>query len=143
MAGRFQRFGKQSKYKAQRVYFCPSCQCEFSAVKPLSGKKADKDAVRRCPVCANLDTLYFASKRECLRYRELKIAELAGLISDIELQPKFPLVPGVEYRADFAYTDKRTGERVVSDAKGVETPEFKIKRKLMAHFYPSITIQLC
>ena len=34
------------------------------------------------------------------------------------------------YRADFAYT-LRDGREVVEDVKGVRTPEYKIKKKLM------------
>ena len=37
-----------------------------------------------------------------------------------------------EYIADFVYTDK-DGNTIVEDAKGVRTPEYKIKRKLMLY----------
>lgn len=39
------------------------------------------------------------------------------------------------YRADFVYTDLSTGEIVVEDTKGVLTPEYKIKRKLMLYIH--------
>ena len=80
-----------------------------------------------------------------------------GLISDLRLQVKYVLIPtqrepdsvGVKggkvkgklierecaYYADFTYIDKRTGETVVEDVKGVRTPEYKLKRKLMLYVH--------
>ncbi len=40
-----------------------------------------------------LDGIVFASRAEMLRYQELKGLEKAGVISNLELQPKFELVP--------------------------------------------------
>ena len=39
------------------------------------------------------------------------------------------------YYADFAYKVVETGELVVEDTKGVKTPEYIIKRKLMLERY--------
>lgn len=80
-----------------------------------------------------VDGVRFASLREARRYGELKVMERCGLISGLELQPPFDLaVNGVHvcrYVADFAYVEK--GERVVEDAKGMPTPEYRLKRKLL------------
>lgn len=85
-----------------------------------------------------VDGIRFASKAEARRYQELKILERGGVITNLELQPKFPLVvEGVKvatYIADFAYTDKH-GSKVVEDVKGMETDVFKIKRKLFEVLY--------
>lgn len=82
----------------------------------------------------------FDSKREYERYRELRLMERAGAIHDLMRQVKFLLVPNqyvdgkcveraVNYIADFVYWE---GDKmIVEDAKGVQTPEYIIKRKLM------------
>jgi hypothetical protein len=81
----------------------------------------------------------FASKREAARYETLVMLERAGEIRALELQPVWPLVvEGVTvatYRADFGYIDVATDTEVVEDAKGVRTPVYKLKRKLMAAIY--------
>jgi len=63
----------------------------------------------------------------------LVLAERAGEINDLVLQPKYPLVVnGVRiglYRGDFWY--RRNGEVVVEDVKGVRTPVYKLKCKLV------------
>lgn len=93
-----------------------------------------------------LDGIVFDSKREASRYAELKLMERAKLISDLELQVPFELIPAqrinnkvVEractYVADFVYYDKAMGETVVEDAKGMRTDVYKIKRKLMLQKY--------
>lgn len=38
---------------------------------------------------------------------------------------------GVNYVADFVYTDCRSGNQVVEDSKGMRTKDYIIKRKLM------------
>jgi hypothetical protein len=87
-----------------------------------------------------LDGITFDSKREAARYSELRLMERAGHIQSLSLQPKFTLVDSqrradgkaerpVVYIADFMYFQ---GENcIVEDAKGVKTPDYVIKRKLM------------
>ena len=93
----------------------------------------------------------FDSKKEYLRYQELKLLERAGKISDLQRQVKFVLIPaqrepdttgsrgGVKkgkvielecsYIADFVYWDE--GGQIVEDTKGFKTKDYLIKRKLM------------
>lgn len=95
----------------------------------------------------------FDSKREASRWLELKMLQRAGRISNLERQKKFVLIPAqyepeitgprggkkkgrllereVAYIADFVYCDAETGDLIVEDTKGVRTPEYIIKRKLM------------
>ena len=90
----------------------------------------------------------FDSQMEYDRWRELKLYEMAGVISDLRRQVPYELIPAqyetagkrkkcVEracvYKADFVY--KQDGEEVVEDCKGVRTDEYKIKRKLMLEKY--------
>lgn len=85
-----------------------------------------------------VDGIRFDSAREARRYATLRFRERLGLISDLELQPRYPLVVcGVkvgEYRADFRYRVP-TGGVIVEDAKGVRTPAYRLKRKLMLACY--------
>ncbi|MFD4120923.1 DUF1064 domain-containing protein [Alcaligenes faecalis] len=89
-----------------------------------------------------IDGHTFDSKREACRYGALKLLERAGQITDLELQPRFELIPkqrradgkaerACEYVADFRYTDTATGQIVIEDAKGMRTRDYVMKRKLM------------
>lgn len=83
-----------------------------------------------------VDGMPFDSKREAARWQELRLLERAGEISDLRRQVRYELVPKlpgerpVDYIADFVYRDKN-GNEVVEDVKGVRTPAYVIKRKLM------------
>lgn len=82
-----------------------------------------------------VDGIGFASKAEAARYSTLKMLERANEIEDLELQPKFTVeVNGVhicDYFADFRYTDCREGLQVTEDVKGVKTPVYKLKKRLV------------
>lgn len=96
--------------------------------------------------------IVFDSKKEAKRYYELLKLQEQGEISDLNRQVKFLLIPKqvepdtigpkggitkgrviereVAYIADFTYRDVE-GNLIVEDTKGVRTPEYVIKRKLM------------
>ena len=88
-----------------------------------------------------IDGIEFDSTREAKRYTRLRALEEDGKIQRLRLQVPFELVPsfecdGVKYRemryvADFVYV--RDGKVVVEDCKGFKTPEYKLKKKLMAY----------
>lgn len=100
-----------------------------------------------------VDGITFDSKKEARRWCELKLLEQAGEISGLRRQVKFILIPaqrepddigprgGVirgrvlerecSYIADFVY--ERGGVTIVEDTKGMRTPEYVIKRKLMLY----------
>ena len=84
-------------------------------------------------VKTEVDGIRFDSAAEARRYGELKLMEQAGEITDLVLQPAYTLtvngVPVCKYVGDFAYLEQ--GKRVVEDVKGVRTPSYRIKRKLM------------
>jgi len=80
----------------------------------------------------------FHSKWESERYLYLKSLEKAERIKDLELQPRYNIMVNDQkicaYIADFKYNKENADgvwEHIVEDAKGVETPEFKLKKKLM------------
>lgn len=103
------------------------------------------------------DGMEFDSKREMIRWQELRALERNGEIFGLRRQVRFELIPAqyapdvvtktgkkkrgaclerkCDYIADFVYTDRRTGETVVEDAKGMKTEVYKIKRKLMLYIH--------
>jgi len=89
-----------------------------------------------------VDGIRFASKKEAAHYGLLKVMQEADEIRGLTLQPKYPIrVNGVKvciYLADFLY-HKRTKDDgwivVVVDCKGVKTPVYRLKRKLVKAVY--------
>ena len=107
------------------------------------------------------DGILFDSQKEVLRYKELWSLYSEGIISNLQRQVKYILIPtqrepaqlgprgGLKqgkllenecsYIADFVYTVNETGETVVEDVKGYKKGEaykvFTIKRKLMLFVY--------
>lgn len=89
-----------------------------------------------------VDGLRFASKKEARRYGELLILERAKKITELKLQPRFPIIiDGIKvctYVADFSYQDTEQlhgGGVVVEDVKGVRTAMYKLKKKLFEASY--------
>jgi Fe-S cluster assembly scaffold protein SufB len=103
-----------------------------------------------------LDGTVFDSYKEARRWDELLLLQKAGKITELRRQVEYELIPNqyetyerygkkgqrlkdgvrlvehkVVYRADFVYTDTETGENIVEDTKGIRTPDYIIKRKLM------------
>lgn len=105
--------------------------------------------------------LVFDSKKEAKRWAELQAMQFSGVITDLQRQVKFVLIPtqrepdtvgargGIHqgkviekecaYYADFCYQVTDTGETVVEDVKGYKKGGaysiFKIKKKLMLYVY--------
>lgn len=107
-----------------------------SAQTPLTNPKKSKYGA----VKTEVDGIKFDSKREALRYQELRLLEQAGEITNLRLQVPFELIPKskhgmpVRYIADFTYNDLN-GQLIVEDAKGVKTPVYRLKRRMMAERY--------
>lgn len=89
-----------------------------------------------------VDGVSFHSKKEASRWRELKLLERAGHIFNLKRQVPYGLdVEGIHitrYIADFVYVEN--GTEVVEDAKGIRTPVYRLKKKLMYAIY-GITIR--
>ena len=84
------------------------------------------------------------SKKEAERCNELYFMLKAKVISGLEVQKRFNLIPprkynrmpnerGVDYIADFVYIDN--GVMVIEDCKGYKTPDYNIKRKMFKDKY--------
>ena len=108
-----------------------------------------------------LDNIKFDSKREMKRYLVLKEAQERGIISDLELQPKYELIPAIReeyikhlktkdkvetrtvqlaitYTADFRY--QKDGITVVEDVKASPNmaaldKAFLLKEKMFRYFF--------
>lgn len=87
----------------------------------------------------------FDSIAEAERYILLKDAVRRGIISGLEMQVPFEIVPAdtgadgkklraLKYVADFTYYDMH-GHLHVEDVKGVRTAVYKLKKRLMWHIY--------
>lgn len=111
-----------------------------TTAKPGSASYATKHKYRAKPV--TIDGIRFASQAEGKRYQELKVLESAGDITHLELQPKYTIViNGVKvctYIADFRYRTK-TGA-VTEDVKGMLTPVYRLKKKIVEAMFPGTTI---
>ena len=94
-------------------------------------------------VKTEVDGIMFDSKREAARYMELMLLQKAGEISRLELQPKYDCVVNghkiCNYKADFRYFNANGS--VVEDVKGMKTPVYRLKKKLVEALFPGVTIQ--
>ena len=88
-----------------------------------------------------VDGIRFASKAEARRYGELKLLVFAKEIYNLSLQPTFPIIVNgskiCTYVADFRY--EKDDQLVIEDVKGMRTPVYKLKKKLVEALY-GITI---
>ena len=107
-----------------------------------------------------IEGMTFDSKREYERWCDLELLERNGIISDLQMQVKFVLIPEqreestevykkgenkgklkpgrliekeCSYIADFVYN--LNGKKVVEDTKGFRTKDYIIKRKLMLYIH--------
>jgi hypothetical protein len=82
--------------------------------------------------------ILFDSKKEAERYMTLRSLLEENKISDLRLQQAYPVViNGVkicDYRCDFEYYTN-DGTRVVEDVKGMKTPVYNLKKKLIRAVY--------
>ena len=81
-----------------------------------------------------VDGILFHSAAEASRYKALKILEKFGHIKRLKLQ--VPLVFTIKeqsiftYYADFTYVTE-ADEFIIEDVKGMRTPVYKLKKKLI------------
>lgn len=97
-----------------------------------------------------IDGITFASKAEGQYYTQLKLLQRAGEVKEFKLQPRYKLLPtfrkngktirGIDYVADFLVT-YRDGHQELIDVKGMRTPVYTMKKKMMEYQYPDLTIK--
>lgn len=82
-----------------------------------------------------VDGIRFHSRREAERYGNLKLLLRCKEIANLRLQVEYPIKVNDQhvctYIADFVYDDLATGQEVVEDAKGMSTPVYRLKKKLL------------
>lgn len=94
-----------------------------------------------------VDNITFASKREANRYFELKVLQRVGDITELQCQPRFPLVVRevkiATYVADFSYRNQ-AGVLVVEDVKSkpTMTPAYRLKKKLLLALYGIAVVEV-
>ena len=98
-----------------------------------------------------IDGVRFASKAEAERYCQLRLLVKAGEIYNLEMQPKYLIsINGQKictYVADFRYFSKEHGPKNqvghlhVEDVKGIKTPVYRLKKKLVEALYPGVKIE--
>ncbi len=88
-----------------------------------------------------VDGYKFDSKAEANYYKLLKLQEQEGTITGILRQVPLHIAPGVTYRMDFLvfYSDG-TAEGI--EVKGYETPEWKIKKKLIEESFSWLELRI-
>lgn len=92
-----------------------------------------------------LNGITFDSKKEAARYYYLSMMQRAGNITNLELQPKIPLMVNGKklghYIGDFRYIEN--GEVILEDVKSVatKTAVYNLKKKILASYDPPILIR--
>lgn len=127
---------------------------------PYRGKTPNKSkygAEKQTITNSDGSVIIFDSKKEYRRFIELRYLEQCGKIRDLRRQVKFVLIPAQRepdtvgkrggiikgrlierecaYIADFVYYDTEQEQTIVEDTKGMKTPEYIVKRKLMLYVH--------
>lgn len=86
-----------------------------------------------------VDGIVFDSKKEATRFGQLKTMERAGIINDLKLQIPMPYELNgkkiFKYVCDFVYFHRDKNELIFEDVKGMKTPVYKLKKKLIENSY--------
>lgn len=135
------RWPELPEHLARRVKGCIGSKPVQPA--PVSDR-GNKYGNQSCEV----DGIRFSSQLEARYYQRLKLLQRIGEVTDIKLQEPYILQPAYElpdgtkvreikYVADFvvSFSD---GRKQVVDTKGMRTPIYKLKKKMLLYKYPDI-----
>jgi len=104
---------------------------QYRALQPKTTKYRNKITL--------VDGIRFDSKAEAKRWIKLRELYHQGVITKLGRQPKYPFhLHGklmFTYIADFKYTDVHTGIEIIEDVKGVKTPIYNLKKKIIQEMY--------
>lgn len=108
--------------------------------------KKNKYRNKKTTRVVNGEVVEFDSLKEARHYDKLYLELKAGLISNLVLQPKYDLIPTVNwngkklrkitYSPDFRYV--KNGKTYVIDVKGMLTDVYKIKMRLFVLQNPNV-----
>lgn len=105
------------------------------ALDDLISPRTGRYNVRRVEV----DGVIFDSAEEGKRFRILKADLALGIIRDLRMQVPYPYAENgrhcFTYKSDFNYVVVATGEEIVEDVKGMKTPVYNLKKKLIEARY--------
>lgn len=87
------------------------------------------------------DGMKFPSKKEARYYDFLKLEQKEGRVVGFFMQVPLHLPGRVIYRMDFLVFYS-SGDCEGIEVKGYETPEWKIKKKLIDQLYPWFTLRI-
>lgn len=113
-----------------------SVSCPATGIKSSNKYKANKTII---------NGVQFDSKKEAQLYVKLVSLQNKGIISGLERQKRFEVIPKTKteraayYVADYFFQEVATGQWVVADCKSPITkrlPAYVLKRKLMKWHYP-------
>lgn len=79
-----------------------------------------------------VDGVTFASAKEARRYTVLKVLKKTGKVKEFKMQVPYKFASGIKYVLDFEvlWDDNK---KSYEDVKGILTPVYKLKKKLMKH----------
>lgn len=104
-------------------------------IEPIQGGRRGARKYGNNPTM--VDGYLFDSALEARRYGELKLLLMTGQIHDLRMQFRWKLhVNGIwvcAYLSDFDYL--ADGKRCIEDCKGVKTPLYRLKKKMVEAEY--------
>jgi hypothetical protein len=134
------------------VVRCPKCKAFF--VESSEEWNQDRGCCKQCAprkyrnIKTDVGGILFDSQKEAQHYRDLLARKCAGEISDLVLQPVFPIVVNgkkiAKYIADFQYRDSSTAVVIVEDIKSsaTRTSTYRLKKKLVEALYGIVIVEV-
>ena len=117
------------------------------SVTPASALPCCEPVMKNKNKITEVDGIRFDSEKEADYYWQLHWMMREGTVKEVELQPKFVLQPGYKhegrkirpiiYKADFKVTEA-DGHVYYVDTKGMKTPVYLLKKKMLLYKYPDI-----
>jgi hypothetical protein len=131
-----------------RVFVCP--KCKSLCLQEDWDRESGRCKLHRRSKYGNLKVEFegkkFDSEHELNVYLQLKLLERQREIRDLTRQVVFQLAINdilvCKYIADFRYVQAETGKHVIVDAKGLATPVYRLKKKLMKAVHDIDIIEL-
>ena len=92
-----------------------------------------------------VDGITFDSKKEAQRYSELRLMEIGNHITNLECQPKLPLMVNGKQVGNYIgdFKSMESGQMIIEDvkSKATMTPVYRLKKKILSTYDPPISIR--